>query len=149
MLKRVVSLAVAAVILFAVVGSAQNMDKEMKGAKDKAAEQGMMKGVEKSFTGTLVCEACDLKASMGARSACKVYGHNHALKIGEGRYVNFLENKYSIDLIKGEQFANQEITVTGIYYPTANILDIESVQAGEQKLSWCDHHNAMDGCMAH
>lgn len=145
MSKKVLILAVASMFVLAAALSAQNMD---KGMKDKAGDKAMMKGVEKSFTGTLVCEACDLKASMGARSACKVYGHNHAIKIGEGKYVNFLENKYSIDLIKGEKFANKEITVSGIYYPTANILDVEKVAAGDQKLSWCEHHNAMDGCMA-
>lgn len=145
MSKKVLFLAAAFMLLLAATGSAQNMDKAMK---DKAADKAMMKGVEKTFTGTLVCEDCDLKASMGARSACKVYGHHFALKIGEGKYVNFLENKYSEDLLKGEKFANKEITVTGHFYPTANVLDIEKIQAGDQKLSWCDHHNAMDGCAA-
>jgi hypothetical protein len=34
----------------------------------------------------------------------------------------------------------------GHYYPTANVLDVQTIQSGDQKLGWCDHHNAMDGC---
>lgn len=41
----------------------------------------------KTFEGTLVCQSCDLKKNEGARAACSVYAHKHALKTDD---VNIL-----------------------------------------------------------
>lgn len=101
-----------------------------------------------NFEGKLVCLGCDLKGEADARSACKVFGHDHALKTEEGKYISFLPNQYSKDLINGEKYHNKELKVHGIYFANANQLDIESFEVDGTKKSWCGDCNAMDACMA-
>jgi hypothetical protein len=105
-------------------------------------------GKQADFEGTLVCLGCDLKQAEGARAACKAYGHKHALKTDDGKYVNFLENRYSEDLLKGEKYHNQKMKVSGVYYAGAKTLDVKSFQVDGKTKAWCGHCKAMDGCAA-
>lgn len=98
--------------------------------------------------GTLVCLGCELNKADGARAACKVYGHKHALKTSDGHYVNFLENQYSDDLINSEKYRDKEITVQGRHFVKANLIDVKSFNVGGKTKSWCGHCGAMDGCGA-
>lgn len=98
------------------------------------------------LTGTLVCLGCSLKKAEGARSACSVYGHRHALKTDDGKFITFLENKYSDDLIKGEKYADKRLQVHGIYYANANQLDVENFTVDGTSITWCERHGAMDAC---
>ncbi len=104
------------------------------------------KGIHKSFNGTLSCAGCDLKMSEGANSQCKVYGHTHSVKLENGKYISFLENDYSVDLLKGSDWHGKKIEVTGIYYADANLLDVESFNVDGKGYSWCKGHNEMDQC---
>ena len=112
-------------------------------AGDKPVEQ---KTKHATFEGKLVCLGCDLKEAEGARAACSVYGHRHMLKTKDGQYVNFLENKYSKDLIKGEKHRGQSIQVEGTYYPDAHTIDVETFTVDGKKMGWCNHCKAMDSC---
>ena len=107
---------------------------------------GEQKPAEASFEGKLVCLGCDLKKGEGARAACSVYGHHHALKKADSSYVSFLENDFSRDLIKGEKYHNQDIQVTGFYHDNANMLDVETFTVNGEKKGWCGHCKAMDSC---
>ncbi len=107
-----------------------------------------MKAEDATFEGKLVCLGCDLKKAEGARAECSVYGHQHALKTSDGKYVNLLENKYSTDLLKGEKYSGKDIKIQGVYYTSANQLDVKSFTVGDKKKSWCGQCKTMDGCMA-
>jgi len=109
-------------------------------------EKAPPKGKHVSLKGKLVCLGCDLKSTQGARAACPVYGHKHVLKTGDGQYINFLENRYSEDLIKGEKYHGKSIQVEGVYYPEALTLDVETFTVGGQQVGWCDGHKSMDSC---
>ena len=122
-------------LLFVVAGSAY-------AAEDASKESGE----HMSFDGTLVCLGCDLKQAEGARAACKTYGHAHALKTKDGRYIGFLQNQYSDDLIKGEKYHNKSMKVHGVYFADANVLDVEGFEADGKQMGWCGHCNAMDHC---
>ena len=100
------------------------------------------------FEGKLVCLSCDLKMTEGAQAACKEFGHHHALKTGDGKYISFLENKFSRDLIDGEKYQNQDMKVSGVYFAGANQLDVQKFEVGGKTKSWCDHCSSMDGCMS-
>ena len=104
------------------------------------------KPIKASFKGKLVCAGCDLKKAEGARAACSVYGHNHVLKKTDGTFISFLENDYSKDLIDGEKYHNKDISVSGVYYPNANLLDVGTFTVDGQQKGWCGHCKAMDGC---
>jgi len=99
-----------------------------------------------NFDGQLVCLGCDLKGNQGARAECSVYGHDHALKTEDGKFINFLENKYSADLMAGEKYHNQQIKVHGIYFADANLIDVEWFEVDNKTKSWCDHCKQMDSC---
>ena len=114
------------------------------GSEQKAVKAGK----EAVFEGTLVCLGCDLKKAEGARAACSVYGHEYALKTEDGRYINFLENQYSEDLLKGKKYHNQKMKVSGVYYADANILDVKAFEVDGKTMAWCNHCKAMDGCAA-
>jgi len=105
-------------------------------------------GEYKTFEGTLVCQGCDLKKNEGARAACSVYGHKHALKTDDGKHINFLENKFSEDLVNGKKYQNRKMKISGNYYASANLIDVDNFTVDNKKKSWCDHCQAMDGCMA-
>lgn len=114
-------------------------EKETAPAPQKKAENVTLKG-------KLVCLGCDLKKAQGARAACSVYGHKYALKTEDGKYINFLENKYTNDLFKGEKYHDKAIEIHGIYYADANLLDVETFTVDGKKMGWCDHCKAMDHC---
>lgn len=100
-----------------------------------------------TFEGTLVCMRCDLKKTEGARSTCKTTGCKNAIKTADGEYINFLENEYSADLIKGDSYSNKSIKVQGVYFAKANMLDVKSFTVDGKSKSWCSHCSKMDGCM--
>ena len=135
MIRKTLLLSVAVLLVTSVM---------VFGGEHKAARMGK----RADFEGTLVCLGCDLKQAEGARAACKVYGHKHALKTEDGKYVNFLENQYSEDLLKGEKYHNQKMKVSGVYYADANTLDVKSFQVDGKTKAWCGHCKAMDGCAA-
>jgi len=106
------------------------------------------KGVHKDFEGTLNCIGCDLKKAEGANSQCKIYGHTHGLKLEDGKYISFLENDKSADLIKGEGIHGMNVKVHGVYFSDANLLDVETYEVDGKTYSWCESHGAMDLCHA-
>ncbi|UCC44253.1 MAG: hypothetical protein JSU65_14275 [Candidatus Zixiibacteriota bacterium] len=102
-----------------------------------------------TLQGTLECLGCDLKSQGNARAACSIYGHKHALKTEDGRYINFLENKYSEALLKGEKLHGKKLEVHGVYFANANLMDVEAYESEDnRKISWCSHCNRMDACSA-
>jgi len=117
----------------------------MAGNTEKADKMGKI-GETKTFTGILSCPACDLKMDSEAHAQCKVYGHKHALKLENGKYISFLENDHSEDLIKGGDWNGQKIEVSGVYYPDANMIDVDSFKVMGQEFGWCDGHKKMDQC---
>ena len=144
MFKKIALLSFALIMLFSLNIKADNYNTKDK-MKDK---MNTMKAEHATVEGTLVCLGCDLKKTEGANAACTVYGHKHALKTKDGKYINFLENQHSEDLVKGEKYHNKEIKVHGIYYASANLLEVESFELGDMKMTWCGHCSAMDACMA-
>jgi hypothetical protein len=105
-------------------------------------------GEKVSLSGTLVCMGCSLKPA-GAHSACKEFGCSYVLKTAEGKYISFLNNKYSQPLAGGKGMQNKEVTINGAHFANANVLDVESFQVGDGKLmTWCDHCKTMDACAA-
>lgn len=97
------------------------------------------------YSGTLVCLGCSLK-SEGAKAQCSDFGHTHALKTDDGKYLTFLPNKFSSDLLAGEEFHNKAVAVHGVYYANANQLDVETYSVDGKSYGWCDHCTDMDGC---
>lgn len=114
----------------------------------QAGETTKGKAAHETFDGTLVCLGCDLKKAEGARAACSAFGHKHALKTADGKYINLLENQYSKDLLAGEKYHNKKVSIHGIYFANANQLDVETFTVDGKKKGWCDGCKSMDGCMA-
>ncbi len=104
------------------------------------------KGLTKEFTGTWTCLACDLKKLDGVRAQCEDFGHKHCLRLSDGRYIQFLENDHSIDLIKGGGRHDVELTVRGIYNSKARVIDVESYTIDGVTTTWCAEHGRMDQC---
>lgn len=111
---------------------------------DKKHRHGTKANSPKTFEGTLVCLGCSLGKEEGAHSECKVFGHDHALKIGDGKYISFLPNKFSKDLISGEKYHNAQVSVTGTFFAKANTLDVESFKVEGKAKTWCTECSAMD-----
>lgn len=105
-------------------------------------------GEHVTLEGTLVCLACSLKPE-GANADCKTFGHTHSLKTDDGKFISFLENKFSSDLINGEKYHNKKVEIHGVYYTNANTLDVESFTVDGKQKTWCANDMAMDGCGAH
>lgn len=133
MIKNNVILLVALVLMLAMPIMAGNYE-------SKKATEAL------DYEGTLVCQACSLKKADGARAACSEYGHTHALKTKDDKFVSFLENQYSADLLKGEKYHNKKITVHGRYFANANVLDVEWFEVDGKKKAWCGHCESMDSC---
>ena len=104
-----------------------------------------MNGKITTIEGTLVCKNCSLKKEFGARSECKLNGCSHALKTVDGRFIDFLDNKYAKDL-KGDKYAGKQIKVTGTLFAHANTMDVQTISHGGKIVSWCDNCTSMDGC---
>jgi len=136
---RTITTIVAALMLVTVAFS---MTMAGNAAKAKAAE----KIENASFKGTLVCLGCDLKMTEGAHAACKTYGHKHALKTEDGRYINFLENQYSEDLLKSEKYQGKKIEAEGTFFANADMLDVHSFTVDGKKMGWCQSCKKMDSC---
>ncbi len=102
-------------------------------------------GEHATLKGTLVCLGCSLKKD-GANSECSTFGHKHALKTEDGKFINFLENKFAADLIKGEKYSNKQVEVHGVYFANANSLDVENFSVDSKKKTWCGHCSSMDSC---
>ena len=130
------NLTILSVLLLAAVISVQ------------AGEVTTPKAAHESFDGTLVCLGCDLKKAEGARAACSAFGHKHALKTADGKYISLLENQYSKDLVAGEKYHNQKVSIHGIYHANANQLDVETFTVEGKTKGWCDGCKSMDGCAA-
>lgn len=138
MVKKTAIVMTVLLVLVASIAVAGEKKSEMK------AE---LKAENATFEGKLVCLGCDLKKAEGARAECSVYGHQHALKTSDGKYVNLLENKYSADLLNGEKYSGKNIKIQGVYYANANQLDVESFTVVDKTMSWCGQCKTMDGCM--
>jgi len=150
MFKKMSLLMVVALFVFASIATANNCASDSKGKileKAEEAKATVNNARQMTFNGTLVCQGCDLKSAEGARAACMTYGHKHALKTDKGVYINFLENEYSADLLKGEKYHNAKVEVRGTYFANANMLDVESFSADGNKKAWCGHCKSMDSCM--
>ena len=144
MLRKVVPFMLVAFAMLSLNALANQCQTDEKGSADAT-----VKNEHVTLTGTMVCLGCELHKAEDARAACDVYGHKHALKTDDGRYYNILENKYGEALIKGEKYHNKKVEVHGVYFASANQLDVEAFQPeGSKKLSWCDHCKSMDACMA-
>ena len=144
-MKRIFILVVVAAFAFSVLGMA-NCGSCGSGHATEPPHKHEKKVDQETFTGTLVCLGCDFKKAEGARAACTAYGHKHALKTKDGQYFSFLENDYSVDLIKGEKYHNKKLTVQGVQFAAANLIDVKSFEVEGKTKSWCNHCNAMDGC---
>ncbi|MBN1211294.1 MAG: hypothetical protein JXA92_01845 [candidate division Zixibacteria bacterium] len=148
MFKKITLLTFTLTLLFSLNLMADNYDTKDKMKDKMQAKMNSLKAEHVSVEGTLVCLGCDLKQTEGANAACKVYGHRYALKTRDGQYINFLENQYSEDLVKGEKYHNKEIKVHGIYYANADLLEVESFDVDGKEMTWCGHCSAMDACAA-
>ena len=170
MIRKSALLMVLVLFAFSVPAMACDMDKSAAGVKtagvnaDKAAatfaDQAACGGVkagkasatdgivkQANFEGKLVCMGCDLKRADGASAACSAYGHKHAVKTSVGRYINFLENKQSEDLVSGEKYHNKHVKVQGVFYANANQLEVKTFEVDGKSMNWCDHCKGMDACM--
>jgi len=131
-MKKALSLMLMAFMIFAVNASAEEAVKETN--------------EHTTLDGNLVCLGCSLKKAEGARAACSAYGHKHVLQTKDGRYISFLENDFSRDLAAGEKYHNKDVTVSGIYHASANMLDVETFSVDGKRSGWCGHCSRMDGC---
>lgn len=104
---------------------------------------------EMTFKGKLVCTACSLKKSDGANAQCSVFGHDHSILTKEGKYIGFLPNKQSAPLIAGEKYHNKRVSVSGVFFANANLLDISSFTVNGKKMTWCGEDGEMDEHMSH
>jgi len=111
-----------------------------------AAASADKKAEMKTFTGTWTCLACDLKQYEGLRAQCEDFGHKHCLRLDNGRYIQFLENDHSIDLVKGGGRHEAKISVRGLYDKDSRTMDIESYTIDGMTTAWCDQHHRMDMC---
>lgn len=121
---------------------------------DKASKTGSSaminseKPVQVTLEGQLVCSTCSLKAQ-GAHSACSEFGCTQALKTADGRMINLMRNQFSANLISDKVLQNRPIEISGTLFGNANMLDVASYSLdGGKTMSWCDHHQTMDTCMA-
>ncbi len=112
-----------------------------------AGEKAEGKAEHMTFEGQMVCLGCDLKKADGARAECTEFGHAHALKTTDGKYISFLPNKYSKDLLQSEKYDTKTISVHGIYHADANVLDVETFTAVGKERAWCSGCKSMDACM--
>ncbi len=133
MFQKTLSILVAVLILSA-------------GTLTAGTDQPVHKEKHATFSGTLVCLGCDLKKTEGANAMCSAYGHTYALKTADGRYINFLENKFSEGLISGKKYRGKTIAVEGTFFADADMLDVETFTVDGKKMGWCNHCKSMDNC---
>jgi hypothetical protein len=109
-----------------------------------AAEAG--KKEWKTFNGTWSCPICDAKHLLGIQTECEALGHIHALKLDNGKFVQFVKNERSEALIAGGGRHRTRIEICGFYDQAANTLDIECYKIDGKWTSWCSEHHRMDMC---
>ncbi len=143
MRKLTVTIA-ALVVMFALTGTSAMACGEPKSSASTATE----KTETTTMSGTLVCLGCNLKKSEEARAECSVYGHKHALKTSDGRYISLLENKYSTDLVAGENYRNKPMELTGTLFANSNMMDVQSFTVDGKTKGWCGGCKTMDACAA-
>lgn len=103
---------------------------------------------DSALKGILVCRNCDVQAAEGTAADCGTYGHNYALKLGAGCYVDFLKNQHAEGFVTGEKYVGKKLVIHGHYYSAASLVDVESFEVDGTMISWCDKCGAMDGCAA-
>jgi hypothetical protein len=108
-----------------------------------AASAGNTQRHQRTLSGTYVCLTCEMEKIEGARCQCDVYGHHYCLRLDDGRYVSFLPNDHSMDLIKGGGRKDFRMKVTGLYNPQSRSIDVQSYEIDGIKTVW----NAKDGQM--
>ncbi len=139
-MKKIILLIICFIVL--VISSAYAKDENVYSGK---VHNQKTTGVERTFNGELVCLGCDLKEN-GARSECKIRGHNIRLKTQNGTYLTILPNKYSEKLLSDTSMMHQPITVKGFHFAKANMIDLTSYAIGDKIISWCTVHQTMDTC---
>ncbi len=95
-----------------------------------------------TVTGGNYCPACALKKELGAASACKTYGHRHALKVtnmvdacGEekpqfiGKTLFYLENDLSQELITRHH--GETVSIKCKVYMEVPMIEVASFQTIE------------------
>ncbi len=88
------------------------------------------------------CLGCSLKKAEGARAACSIYGHRHALRVTAahaadghalpelvGQTIHYLDNDASAPLVKGETTHGQRVEVKGRYFGAEHLMDVDSFRA--------------------
>ncbi len=113
-------------------------------AGDKSSDSGKKL---RTYKGTWTCLACDLKKLNDDNAQCEVFGHKHALRLADGKYVNFLENDHSVELIKGGGRHQTQIEVTGYFDSNSRTLDVVKYEIDGMVTEWCPEHSRMDLCM--
>ncbi|MCP4684645.1 MAG: hypothetical protein GY867_04265 [bacterium] len=138
MMKKIMITAVAVLFMGALTASA--CDNTTKASVKADGEQVTM-------SGKLVCLGCTLAKTAGAKSSCKVDGCSHAIMTKDGSYINLLQNKESKTLLTGENGHNKPVTVTGVYFANANVIDVQTFAVdGGKDMSWCGGCKKMDAC---
>ena len=143
-MRKITFVFTAAVAIFALTG----ITAMACGEPAKTTSASVEKTETTTLSGTLVCMGCDLKKAEGARSACAAYGHKHALKTSDGRYISFLENKYSDALLNGDKYHNQNVKVSGVMFANSNTMDVDGFSVDGKSFGWCGGCKTMDGCGA-
>jgi hypothetical protein len=90
-------------------------------------------------TGTIDCMACDLKHSAGVSAECKIYGHDHSLKVqqvttasgnpinvSQGTWYHILPNDNSKTLVQEETYHGKKVKINGKLYASANLLEVDT-----------------------
>lgn len=91
--------------------------------------------------GAVICTACDLKKSKGAKSQCSIYGCSNSIKVKEvscsmnpcplkdavGKVYNILANDKSAGLLK-EDYKGKDVVIVGMLYPDENVIEVEFVK---------------------
>jgi hypothetical protein len=104
----------------------------------------------KTFTGTWTCLNCSLAGLVNRPTAeCEDLGHRHCLRLDNGKFLFFLDNDRAKALIQGGGRPEMKMSVTGIYYPNANTIDVHTYVIDGKTTSWCAEHTQMDLCNDH
>ncbi len=103
----------------------------------------------RTFTGTYTCIACDLHKTAGTRSQCDIYGHDFGIKLTDGRYIHFLPNDHSAELVRGGGRTDFPIKVIGIYDGGARTIDVQKYSIDGIETVWSQEHNKMEMQLTH
>jgi len=101
---------------------------------------------EENFEGTYTCMVCDLLGQEGLKSQCEDLGHQHGLRLDNGKYIHFLKNDHSFDLIAGGGRHDVRLSINGTYYPEARMVNVDHYTIDGITTAWCGNHSRMDKC---